>query len=125
MSNPVIFVPNEQGCRLKPPFYWYLLNELVTVVSSVSSGAFNCADVFWNHLRCYCHGRVHRCDAEVDPEADTVETKLSFKNKASLYLAERMNKQTKRQTRLNYELNYDFLNYDLDEENMRVHMQTT
>lgn len=47
MSSPVIFVPNEQGCRLKPPFYCYLLNTSVTVVSSVSSSAFNCAgDVF-------------------------------------------------------------------------------
>lgn len=54
-----------------------------------------------------CHGGVRWCDDEVDPEAETVETKLRFKSKASLYLVEIMNKQTKRQTRLDYELNYD------------------
>lgn len=26
-----------------------------------------------------CHGGVHRCEEEVDPDADTVETKRSFK----------------------------------------------
>lgn len=42
-----------------------------------------------------CHSGMRRCEDEVDLEADTVETKRSFQNKASLYLAERMNKQTK------------------------------